>query len=417
MAALYAVVLLLAAAEVARALGRVDKVIFTGYTQVGEVVLTGGDPYGLAINTWPPLFLLVSALLALAARVSLAGALFLWQVGSVLAVWGSCKLLARFFLDGGDILTFWPRSADRLAFVSAGVVVPFLMTARLFQENLQHAQINAYLLFLVLFAFHLFRERRPALGGLALAFAAGIKAVPVLLVLYFAYKRRWREVAWTAVILVLFNVAVPLVVFGPEEAAGHWRAWRAVAAVETADPTPGYQNQSMIAALKRLLTVEGGARDPLRYVVATWSTGAAIRFFYGLAALAAVGLAVAFRRPAETLRDRSAAAELAICLGAVTLISPLAWKAHYVTLLAPYFFVWWALRRLSPDAPGRRVRWGMWWASFACLTLSAPALVGNELNNRLESLNVITVGALLVLGLALWLLRSDYTASATHSSQ
>jgi hypothetical protein len=77
----------------------------------------------------------------------------------------------------------------------------------------------------------------------------------------------------------------------------------------------------------------------------------------------------------------------------MTLVSPLAWKAHFVTLLAAYWLVWRVLRG--------RVAWGVWWASFACLTLSAPALVGERVNNALEALNVITVGALLVVGLAL----------------
>ena len=416
--ALYALVLLVVVFEVARSLHRVDKVIFTGYTRVGAVVLQGsGDPYGLP-NTWPPFFLFVAAGLALAAGVSLRGALLVWQLGSVLAVWGSCKLLARFLDDDGGTLTFWPRTSDRLAFVSAGVLVPFLFTARLFQENLQHTQINAYLLYLVLLAFHLFRERRPAAGGFALALAASTKAVPVLLVLYLAYKRCWRAVVWTVGLLLLLNVAVPVAVFGPGEAAARWRTWRAVAAVQTADPTPQYPNQSLLAGLKRLFTVEGGARDPVRYAVAAWSPQAVQRLFAVLAGLGAAGLAVLFRKrspplPPGTLRDRGAAAEYAICLGAMTLVSPLAWKAHYVMLLAPCFFVWWALR----GRPASRVAWAVWWGSFVCLTLSGPALVGERLNNALESLNVITVGAVLVLGLAVWLLPRAYAATATHSSQ
>ncbi len=38
--------ILLAAAEIIRSLGRLDGVIFTGYTQVGEVVLQGGGVGG-----------------------------------------------------------------------------------------------------------------------------------------------------------------------------------------------------------------------------------------------------------------------------------------------------------------------------------------------------------------------------------
>jgi hypothetical protein len=270
------------------------------------------------------------------------------------------------------------------------------MTARLFQEHLQHTQVNFYLFLLVVLAFYLFRRRRDAWGGLALAAAASAKAVPIVFLPYLLYKRAWRAAAWTVGFLVALNVALPLAVFGPARTAEHWRAWRSIAAAETADPTPHHMNQSLLAALKRLLTAEGSARDPVHYAVAAWPTQRVVTGFYVLACLGALGLALAFRRHPPGLDSPPAtlAAELAVCLAAMPLVSPLAWKAHFVTLLAAYWLVWRVLRG--------RVAWGVWWASFACLTLSAPALVGTRVNDALESLNVITVGGLLVLGLALW---------------
>jgi len=43
--------------------------------------------------------------------------------------------------------------------------------------------------------------------------------------------------------------------------------------------------------------------------------------------------------------------------------------------------------------------------SFACLTLSAPALISTNGRSVVESLNVITAGALIVLGLTMWAAR------------
>jgi hypothetical protein len=371
-----------AAWEIARSLGRLDGVIFTGYTQVGEVVLQGGDPYGLRINTWPPFFLFIAAGLALLARLSLPGALLLWQLGSVAAIWGACRLLPQL------------AGEEPVPFTSAAVLVPVLMTARLLQEHLQHTQINLFLLFLVLLAFHWFRRRRDALGGLALAVAVSTRAVPIIFLPYLLYKRAWRAAAWTGALLVVLNVLLPLIVFGPTRTVERWRAWRAVAAAETADPTPVYPNQSMLAALKRLLTTEGGARDPVRYAIAAWPTSRVQGLFYGLVALGVLGLALAFRRHPAGLADRTLVGELAVCLCALPLVSPLAWKAHFVTLLVGYWLAWRVIRGRGP--------WTLWWASCACLTLSAAALLGGRLSHTLESLNVITVGALLVMGLALW---------------
>jgi hypothetical protein len=382
--------LCLAALEVARSLGRLDRVIFAAYVDVGEVVLQGGDPYGPRftawppINTWPPFFLFIAAGLALMARLSLAGALLLWQIGCVAAIWGSCRLLARLVDE------------EPAPFESAATLVPVLMTARLFQEHLQHTQVNFYLFLLVVLAFVMFRRRRDAWGGLALAAAASAKAVPIVFLPYLLYKRAWRAAAWTAAFLVVLNVALPLTVFGPARTAQHWQAWRSVAAAETADPTPHHMNQSLLAALKRLLSAEGSARDPVHYAIAAWPTQRVVLGFYLVAGLGALGLALAFGRhpPGLDAPPPTLAAELAVCLAAMPLVSPLAWKAHFVTLLAAYWLVWRVLRG--------RVAWGVWWVSFACLTLSAPALVGARVKDVLESLNVITVGALLVLGLALW---------------
>src|SRR2546427_544595 len=247
--------------------------------------------------------------------------------------------------------------ADRLDYSYypklAGVVVPFLFTARLFDDNLQHGQINAMLLFLSLLAFVLFREHRLIAGGCALALAASLKAVPVLLLGYLAYKRRWRELGWTVAFLVLLNLVIPIAIFGPGDVAAQWRAWRAVAPTEMVQPVAHHPNQALLSALKRLLTVQGGATNPIDYAVAAWPTTAVVRLFWLVAALAGLGLAFAFRGSSRDLRDPRCAGEFAVCLGAMTLVSPLAWAAHFVTLVAPAALGWAALRRLPRGRPGR----------------------------------------------------------------
>jgi hypothetical protein len=125
--------------------------------------------------------------------------------------------------------------------------------------------------------------------------------------------------------------------------------------------------------------------------------------------VAVVGLWLAWRFRQHPLdwTDPRTAAELAVLIGAMVVVDPLAWKAHYVVLIMPYTFAWWALRRLPEGTPGRAWRWALWWGSFACITLSAPALVGRQLRAGLESLNVILLGATLLLVLSLSLIRAD----------
>ena len=396
--AIYFVLLLWAGLEILRSLDRLDGVVFLGYVQTGEAVLQHKDPYGYAltlINTWPPFFFFVSGALALMARASLLGALLAWQVLGVAAIWGTLKLCAKLYVPDGDTLTFWPRDG-RLSLVSLGVLVPLAMTLRLFQEHVQHTQINVQVLFLSLLAFELFRRGKWAWGGWWLALAVSVKALPVLLVLYLVYKRQWRAVAWTGVFLVGLNAVLPAVVFGPAHALADWQRWRAISARGLLDPTPTYFNQSLVAAMKRLFTVAGSARDPVHYAIAAWPTARVVHLFEGLALLAVGALAWGWRRHPADLREPRSMAELAVGLGAMIIVDPLAWKAHYVTLIAAYFLVFRELRHRPRSDP----RWVWWWVSFACLTLSAPVFVGNRLNDVLESWNVILVGAVIVVGLA-----------------
>jgi len=393
MAALYALVLLAASAEALRALGRLQGVIFTSYLDVGNAVLSGADPYALPANTWPPFFLLESVPLALVGRLSPHLALFLWQVVGLLATWGVVKLSVEFFEDGP--VTFWPVDARGLALTSAAVIVPLLVTARLFDEHAQHTQINVQVLWLVLRAFHLFRRGRPGLGGLALALAASTKAVPILLLVYLLYKRCWREAGWTLIWLLVLDLAVLGAVFGPAGAVRLWERWHAVAGSELADPTPTFMNQSLLAAVKRGFTAEGGLRDPAAYAVAAWSGAAARGVFVALAGALALVLAWLFRKRPGDLTGPRGGAELALCLGAMTVVDPLAWKAHYVVLITAYAFCWWALRHGRP----RWWEWGLWWGSVACLTGSAAALWGGRMSHILESYDVILIGAGMLLAL------------------
>lgn len=406
MLCLYAIVLAVALGEALRALGRMQGVIFSSYLDVGNAVLSGTDPYAIPQNTWPPFFLLESVPLALVGRISPHLALFLWQVLGLAATWGAVKLSAGFFEDGP--ITFWPVTADALALTSSAVIVPLLMTARLFDEHAQHTQINVQVLWLVLWAFHLFRQGRPRLGGFALALAASTKAVPVLLLGYLLYKRCWRESAWTAGWLAFLNVVALGGAFGPSHLAELWGRWRAVAGGELADPTPTFMNQSLVAGLKRALTVEGGLRDPVAYHVVAWSPHAAQVLFVGLALALAALLAWLFRKGPGVLTGPRAGGELALCLGAMVVVDPLAWKAHYVVLITAYAFAWWVLRK--GGAP--RWQWALWWGSLVCLTFSAAAIWGGRMSHVLESYDVILIGA----GMLLLLVSAQLSAISHQRS-
>src|SRR5262249_7113478 len=145
--------------------------------------------------------------------------------------------------------------------------------------------------------------------------------------------------------LVIFNVFVLGLAFGPSDTLRLWNEWHAVAGKELADPTPTFMNQSLLAGVKRAVTAEGGLRDPVRYALFAWSPGTARLVFMGIAALLAGLLAWLFRKNPGDLTGPRAGGELALCLGAMVVVDPLAWKAHYVALITAYVFAWWVLRK------------------------------------------------------------------------
>src|SRR5262249_21034980 len=146
------------------------------------------------------------------------------------------------------------------------------------------------------------------------------------------------------------------------------------------------------------------ADDPIHVAFASLSTAAVVQLFWIVAWLGALGLAAAFWRNPRDLSDRRCAGEVAICVAAMTLVSPISWVAHFVTLVAPAALIWIALRQLPANSTHRRLGYVIWWFAFACLTFSASGFVGWDWSARLESISVITKAALLLVLLAVSLL-------------
>ena len=55
-------------------------------------------------------------------------------------------------------------------------------------------QMHVLVLFLLALAYFFRMRSRPAICGISIAFAGALKIYPLLFVVYFAWKRQWREV-------------------------------------------------------------------------------------------------------------------------------------------------------------------------------------------------------------------------------
>src|SRR5205085_1119832 len=77
-------------------------------------------------------------------------------------------------------------------------VLTALLTLRPIAGDLQHGNVNLFILFLVAGFLYLLHRRRDFLGGLVLALAVSCKVTPALFVPYLAWKRAWRALAGCA---------------------------------------------------------------------------------------------------------------------------------------------------------------------------------------------------------------------------
>ena len=141
------------------------------------------DGFVLDAYEYPPPFLVLPRLLAHAAPAFLRFRT-LWFAVQLMAVATGLVVVARWI--GG-------RSGAIALTLSGFILAPYGVVSTLQIGNAQLAFVALPMAAMVLFA-----RRRPAFGGVLLAYATVSKLYPALLVLYLLLRRDWRGAAWTA---------------------------------------------------------------------------------------------------------------------------------------------------------------------------------------------------------------------------
>ena len=375
---------------------------YTGFVAFGRAVNDGVlvyapdaqarylDAGGQHWATWPPGFAPLASVLARFDAVAHAPAVILFQLLNLAAL-AMTAFVAAEWLTGRRPGA--PEPERRLAWDAPVIAVAILVPIRLVVSNFEHAQVNLLVLGLVLLGFRMV-ERRPASGGLLFGLGSALKATPILLLPWLVWRRRWRALG-AALLGVLFAwLVLPAAVLGFEQVLPWWRAWL------EALPLAGAQENWMNQSLRSIAVLRLGPETGLRVWVA------------GTAALA-LAILVAFGRPFLDVGRRRAGAEVAVLLVAITVVSPVAWKAHYATLvpLAATVFV------LAHRAGGVRGRLGLGvlGVTAAGINLTSSDLVGRSAAVFLQERGVVLWAALLLLATALTLLSAAEEGTGARS--
>jgi hypothetical protein len=224
-----------------------------------------------------------------------------------------------------------------------------LLALRPIMSDLQHGNVNLFILFLVVAALAAYHRQRDIGAGIVLGLAIACKVTPALFVPFFLWKRSWKTLAGCAVGLILFlwPGLVPACFMGWEHNQNHLVSWyydMVHPFVIEGKVTSEHHNQSLPGLVARLATHSpsfstyvNNEYTPTHYDNLLELSPAQARWLVkGCMALFVLMVLWACRTPTMPRAGWRLSAELSIVLLGMLLFSERTWKHHCVTLVLPF---------------------------------------------------------------------------------
>jgi hypothetical protein len=294
-----------------------------------------------------------------------------------------------------------------------------LLAIRPIVGDLQHGNVNLFILFLVVAALFAYQKGRGVLAGLTLGLAIACKLTPALFVPYFLWKRSWRALGGclAGVVLFLWPGVVPALVLGAGENQHQLRQWyQCMVYPYTVENKvwSEHNNQSLVGVIYRLTTHSPSAStyDADKQYVPTeyanvWhlETAQAHWLVLGCELLFAGVVVWCCRTSPAAHTGWRVSAEFAIVTLGMLLFSERTWKHHCVTLLLPFTVLCYHL------ATANLGRWLMAYlgASLAAvavlMTLPSLGVLNETFAKQSEVYGVYVIGYLILLAALAVILR------------
>ncbi|BBZ08678.1 polyprenol-phosphate-mannose-dependent alpha-(1-2)-phosphatidylinositol pentamannoside mannosyltransferase [Mycolicibacterium doricum] len=262
---------------------------------------------------------------------------FVWQIGTIAALYGVARLSQRLLAGGGDRRT-------AMLWTAIGIWLEPL------RSTFDYGQVNVLLVLAVLAAVH---SCRWWWSGLLVGLAAGVKLTPAVSGLYFLGAGRWKAAVFSAVVFA-GTVAVSVAVVGQQ---ARYYFTELLGDADRVGPIGTSFNQSWRGGISRIVGHDAGY-GPV--VVA--------------AIIATALLALLAWRAVGGSTDRLGAVVIVQLFG--LLLSPISWTHHWVWVLPLMIWLWHGPLRQRTGA--RVLRWGWlaltvigvpWLLSFAQPTI------------------------------------------------
>ncbi len=307
----------------ARGTGTVGGIDFKAYYIAADMLGAGKDFYDVELQTQEVLarglplnesFYIYPPLLAICflplTTLPMQSAAQLWFFINLILYGLSLVLIAR-VLELSRLSRMLP-----LLWILAFLFPPALFT-------LYKGQVNIVILLLLALTYWLYRKRLQIMAGFALGLAAMIKIIPVCLLLYFLWKRRYLlSLAAIGTIVVTSILGLMIVGLGPHQ------TYITSVLPSLAQPRPNPGNQSL-GGFFSLLFIENVYTDYLTHNLALWK---ALTWTFSLALIVAVAAICSRQRGGEQVLEL----ETSLVIATMPLIANIAWIDMFVLLAFPY---------------------------------------------------------------------------------
>lgn len=287
-----------------------------------------------------------------------------------------------------------PRGEDLPPIAALGSLA---LAGRFFQADFAYGNVNTFLICATLGALVLIRRGRPFPAGVLVGLVTGIKIMPALLILYFAYKGWWRAVSGAALGVALALLVIPAPWFGWQENLATLNAWyhHLVADfVSTGGVKSGVTNQSLTAILNRVLGSSVGIKPDTHVAIVVLPVAVRNVIRLTVAAAIAVCLARACRGRLDPLHEPVRfASQVSLVLVAMLVLSGFSWKGAFVSLLLPFSALWAVVSDGRSPAAARR------WAAGALILIAGLCLFTTDIITPAGVAYVEAFGGILVIAL------------------
>jgi Glycosyltransferase family 87 len=170
-------------------------------------------------------------------------------------LWSSLSVLA-FALAWMAFLAYLKNFYPSLPQSYGVQLLTLFMVLQPVTNNAIQGNINAYLLCLMGGSLYFMSLGRSFLSALLAAIGVSIKLTPGVIFFIFLSKRKYKEMLWFTLLVVLMMVIIPLFYFGRKETMDLYLGWSSVLRDTNHFPFFKYTNQSALVVFSRFLPLD-----------------------------------------------------------------------------------------------------------------------------------------------------------------